>query len=122
MDILNLKNLLKPRLFHALHGIGEIEQFNIENTWDKQSYSKEVNNAHSNWYMAIYSKKPEYDYEDQGEIVMYLYHEDESLRNQAKYLTDLWFQSVDMLYAHLNTVTEETADVEEFIQTLNTLC
>jgi hypothetical protein len=86
--------------------------------WDKEAYSKECSAAHSEWYRQIYTRKPDLDYESKGEIAMYLSIEDEKLRAQATSLTNLWFQSVDMLYAHLSEVTEATANVDAFIQSL----
>ncbi len=86
--------------------------------WDKEAYSHECSAAHSQWYRQIYTRKPDLDYESKGEIAMYLSIEDEKLRAQATMLTNLWFQSVDMLYAHLAEVTEATANVEAFIASL----
>lgn len=119
---IEFKELADAEVFHAEHGISPIEEFEIQTVWDKNSYIQEINKAHSNWYESIYKKKPEFDYENQGEIVMYLYHEDETLRNQAKYLTDLWFASVDVLCEHIENVTENTANIDAFIEQLNTLC
>ena len=94
---------------------------NIKNLWNKEAYCEEVSQAHSEWYRQIFTRKPDFDYESKGEIAMYLSIEDEKLRAQATSLTNLWFQSVDMLYAHLSEVTEATANVEAFIQSLPTL-
>lgn len=89
--------------------------------WDKETYCEEVWRAHSEWYRKIYTRKPDFDYESKGEIAMYLEHPDEALRNQAKALTELWFDSVDLFYAHYDEVTEATANVNAFIQSLPTL-
>lgn len=88
--------------------------------WNKEAYCGQVSAAHSEWYRQIYTRKPDLDYESKGEIAMYLSIEDEALRAQATALTNLWFQSVDLLYAHLAEVTEATANVEVFIATLPT--
>jgi hypothetical protein len=109
----------KAVAYHAEHGIGEIEEFKIQTpAWDKEAYCAEVWRAHSEWYRSIFTRKPDFDYESKGEIAMYLSHKNEELRNQAKALTELWFNSVDLLYAHYDEVTETTADVEAFIQSL----
>jgi hypothetical protein len=89
--------------------------------WNKEAYCAQASAGHSEWYRTLISRKPDFDYESKGEIAMYLEHKDESIRNQAKSLTELWFTSVDLLYAHYDEVTEETANVEVFIQSLPTL-
>ena len=104
--------------FHKNNGIGDIEEFTIQQSWNKNEYIEEVNKAHSEWYKLIYARKPDLDYESKGEIAMYLEHPNTELRNQAKALTDLWFESVDLLYQHLDIVTEQTANIETFIASL----
>lgn len=112
----------KAIAYHAEHGIGEIEPFEIHApAWDKEAYCAEVSAAHTDWYRQIFTRKPDFDYESKGEIAMHLEHPDEALRNQAKALTELWFDSVDLLYAHYDEVTEATANVDSFIQSLPTL-
>ncbi len=89
--------------------------------WDKQAYCEEVWRAHSEWYRILISRKPDFDYESKGEVEFYTNHKDDAVRNQAISLRDLWFTSVDLLYAHCDEVTEETANVEAFIQSLPNL-
>lgn len=106
--------------FYFFNNKEEHQEFlnNIKNLWNKEAYCEEVSQAHSEWYRQIFTRKPDFDYESKGEIAMYLEHPDEALRNQAKALTDLWFSSVDLLYAHYDEVTEATANVDAFIQSL----
>lgn len=109
----------KAIAYHAEHGIGEIEPFEIQApAWDKDSYMHEVNIAHSEWYRKIYSRKPDLDYEDKADIEFYCSHEDDALRNQAISLRQLWFTSIDIMYLHFEEVTSETANVDLFISSL----
>lgn len=110
---------VEAELYHAEHGIGEIETFEIAAPeWDKKAYCEEVSKAHSDWYRSIYTRKPDFDYESNGEIAMYLEHPEEYLQRQAWDLTKLWFNSIELLYAHYDEVTAETADIQAFIASL----
>jgi len=89
--------------------------------WDKEAYCDEVRAAHSEWYNNLIARKPDFDYDDKGDVEFYTHHEREDWRTQAISLRKLWFDTTDMLYAHYDEVTEETANVEAFIQSLPTI-
>lgn len=103
--------------YHAQYGIGEIQIIDIKPVWDKEAYVEAINQAHTDWYRSIYTRKPDLDYSSIGEIGLYLNHPEFSAQAQA--LQQLWWDSVDILYAHLEEVTEETAQpIETFINSL----
>lgn len=85
--------------------------------WSKEAYAEVINAAHSDWYRSIYTRKPDLDYSSIGEIGLYLNHPDFGAQAQA--LQQLWWDSVEILYAHLESVTEATAlSTEDFLATL----
>lgn len=89
----------------------------LQNGWDKYAYTEVINQAHSDWYRSIYARKPDLDYSSIGEIGLYLTHPDFGAQAQA--LQQLWWDSVDILYTHLEEVTEATAlTPEDFINSL----
>lgn len=123
IDEIPANDLRKPRLFNGekLLVFESIEEHDSYlqglRIWNKEAYAEAINAAHSDWYRSIYTRKPDLDYSSIGEIGIYLNHPDFSAQAQA--LQQLWWDSVDILYAHLVTVTEATAlSTEDFIALL----
>lgn len=103
--------------YHAEHGIGEIEPFEIQAPdWNKEAYEQELNAAHDRWFEAIYRPL---EYKSAEEIA--LWEDEEEFAEEANSLKGLYKTSWCLVKAHLTTVTEETANVEAFIQSLPTL-
>lgn len=99
--------------------VEEREQYivSLPKQWDKAAYCDAVNEAHTEWYRSIYTRKPDLDYSGIGDIGLYLNHPDFGAQAQA--LQQLWWDSVEILYSHLETVTEQTAlSTEDFIASL----
>jgi len=94
------------------------------NAWSKESYSQEVNDAHSLLYQSLWQTR---DYKDENEISLYadLVVDENTTERQLQWkeeaitLRNYYLLTTDILYNYFDTVTEETAiSVEEFIQTL----
>lgn len=81
--------------------------------WDKDAYERELNAAHDRWFEAIYLPL---EYKSAEEIA--LWEDDEEFAEEANSLKGLYKTSWLLVKAHLATVTEVTANVDAFIQSL----
>lgn len=81
--------------------------------WDKEAYESELNAAHDAWFSAIILPL---DYKSVEEIPLWI--GDEEFDAEAAALKSLYRQSWKLLKAHLEEVTEATANVDAFIQSL----
>lgn len=94
------------------------------NSWSKESYSQQVNDAHTALYISLWQAR---DYKYESEINLYadLIVDKNTTERQLEWkqeaisLRDYYLSTVDILYNYFDIVTEETAiPVEEFIQKL----
>jgi len=81
--------------------------------WDKDAYEQELNAAHDRWFEAICLPL---EYKSAEEIA--LWEDDEEFAEEANSLKGLYKTSWRLVKAHLATVTEATANVDAFIQSL----
>ena len=81
--------------------------------WSKDKYEQELNVAHDLWFESKY--KP-LDYKSVQEIGLWVNNPEYG--EEATSLLNLYWDSWELLKAHLIFVTEQTANVEAFINSL----
>jgi hypothetical protein len=84
--------------------------------WD--AYKQQVNETQEEWFLNIITADP-YEYSSFYELSLWVNHP--TYGNEAQVFIQLWWDSWDLLKQHLSTVTEETADIQTFINQLNDL-
>lgn len=101
--------------YHSQFGIGEIEEIEISlSTWNKENYSKELNEAHNTLFTQYYLSR---DYVNIGEIVIWL--DDDVYGEEATKLINWWKITSKDLLDYLKIVTEETTiPIEDYINNL----
>lgn len=108
-------DLQRALAYNAEFGVGDLEEFDIQIIFDKNAYEKELNIAYDAWFNSIIAPL---EYRSPEEISLWI--SDEDFHQEAVALNNLYVQSWKMLKQHLEEVTQETADVEAFINTLPT--
>lgn len=84
--------------------------------WD--AYKQQLNEIQEEWFLNIITADP-YEYSSFYELSLWVTHP--TYGNEAQLFIQLWWDSWDLLKQHLLTVTEETADIQTFINQLNDL-
>jgi|LakMenE01Jun11ns_1017448.scaffolds.fasta_scaffold9490510_2 hypothetical protein len=84
--------------------------------WD--AYKQQLNEIQEEWFLNIITADP-YEYSSFYELSLWVTHP--TYDNEARLFIKLWWDSWDVLTEHLSTVTEETADIQIFINKLNDL-
>ena len=84
--------------------------------WD--AYKQQLNETQEEWFLNIITADP-YEYSSFYELSLWVNHP--TYGNEAQLFIQLWWDSWDLLKQHLSTVTEETADIQTFINQLNNL-
>lgn len=104
-EILNYLETIKPPL-------SEPKPF------DWEDYERKLNKIQESWFLNIITNKP-YEYTSFYELSLWTEHP--NYGDEAKMFIELWWSSWSVLKQHLQTVNEETANINNFITQLNQL-